>query len=85
MASSYLFDDVINVIINFCLSVNSIRIRTSINIVFQEEVLECHQIFLPESDNHLVAQPKRHQLGQGKGLFLIKMIKQHNDKHSSHV
>lgn len=50
----YLFDDVINVIINILLSVDSIRIHASINIIFQEKVVECHQIFLLERDNHLV-------------------------------
>lgn len=59
-AFSYLSNDVINVTINIGLSVNSVRIHASIDIIFKEEVLECHQIFLLKRDNHLVAQPKRH-------------------------
>ena len=62
LAFSHLFNDVIDVVINSSLSVNSVRIHASIDVIFQEEVLECHQIFLLECDNHLVAQPKRHQL-----------------------
>lgn len=49
-------------IINVCLSVNGISIHASVNVVLQENVLECHQIFLLERDNHLVAETKRHQL-----------------------
>lgn len=60
LTSSYLFNDVIDVIINISLSINSICIHASDNIIFQEEVLKCHQIFLFECDNHLVAQTKRH-------------------------
>lgn len=47
-------------IINLSLAVHSIRVHASINIVFQEDVSECHQIFLLKFDNHLVAQPERH-------------------------
>lgn len=56
----YLFQDVIDVIINLSLSVDSVRIHASIDIIFQEEMLERHQIFLLERDNHLVAQPEGH-------------------------
>ncbi len=60
MPFGYLSNDVIDVIINISLSVNSIRIHAPINIIFQEEVPECHQIFLLECDNHLVTQSKSH-------------------------
>lgn len=59
---SYLFYYVVDVIIDICLSVQSIRVHTPINIIFQEKVLKCHQVFFLEGDNHLVAQPERHQL-----------------------
>lgn len=62
----YLFDYIIDVIVHICLSVNSICIHTSINIVLQEKVLEGHQVFLLEGDDHLVAQPEGHQLKQRK-------------------
>lgn len=60
IAFSYLSNDVIDMIINISLSVNSICVHASVNIAFQEEVLECHQIFLLKFDNHLVAQPEGH-------------------------
>lgn len=62
VAFIYLFDDVINVFICVLLSIDSIRIHASVDIIFQEKVLECHQIFLLECDNHLVTEPERHQL-----------------------
>ncbi len=75
--SGYLPNDVIDVIINISLSVNSIRIHASVDIIFQEEVLECHHVFLLERDDHLVAQPKRHQLRRGKKTLVTRVVKQH--------
>lgn len=60
LEDSYLFKDVVDVIVNISLSVNSIHIHASIDIIFQEKVLESHQILLLEPDDHLVAQPKRY-------------------------
>lgn len=60
MAFSYLYNGVIDMIIEISLSVNSKCVHASVNIIFQEEVLERHQIFLLKLDNHLVAQPERH-------------------------
>lgn len=60
--SPYLCDYVFNLVINICLSINSISLFVSINVIFQKEVSERHQVFFFELHNHLVAQSKRHQL-----------------------
>lgn len=64
-------------IIYILLSVDSIRIHASINIIFQEKVPECHQTFLLERDNHLVTEAKRHQLTWEK-TFVIRVVKKYN-------
>lgn len=59
---SYLIEDVMDVVMQIVLPVNGICAHLSVNIIFEEEVLESHQIFLLKLNHHLVAQAKRHQL-----------------------
>lgn len=55
---SHLSNNVVDVIINISLSVNGVGFHTSVNIIFEEEVLEGQQIFFLESNDHLIAQAK---------------------------
>lgn len=82
LAFTHLFNNITDVIVNVVLSINGIRIPDPVSIVFQEEVLECHQIFFLECNNHLVAQAKRHQL---RKAFVICYRTQSTIKGSDHV
>lgn len=65
----YLIDYVRDVFIHLILPVHSIRVPTAIHVIFEEEMLECHEVLLFEGYHHLIAQSKRHQLGREKLLM----------------
>lgn len=56
----YLLNAVTDVVVNISLSVNGVVVGVAVSVVFQEEVLEGHQVFLFERDHHLVAEPEGH-------------------------
>jgi len=69
----YLIDGKEYLVIDICLCVYRIGIIHSVHVPFQEEMFECNSVLFFESNHHLIAQSKKHQL---KKTFVFPVQRQ---------